>query len=285
MTNCPPKLRGDLSKWLCEINTGVYVGNMSSRVRDALWDRVCQNLKSGSATMVYTTNNEQKMDFRVHNTTWTPVDFDGVKLMRRPRQTGDADSFLKPGFSNAYKYRAAQQRQRLRASKKDSYIVMDLETTGVHHSQDTIIEFGAIKIEDGVQTESFSRLVRCERPLPPQIVSLTGITDALLREQGIALEQALAEFLDFIGSEKLVGYNLSFDLDFLRKACKQFDQKFPSNQRIDLMSTARRKVNGVANYKLETLADHFSLPHKRLHRALEDCELQYKLYCKLNEIE
>lgn len=285
MTNCPPKLRGDLSKWLCEINTGVYVGNMSSRVRDALWDRVCQNLKSGSATMVYTTNNEQKMDFRVHNTTWTPVDFDGVKLMRRPRQTGDADFFLKPGFSNAYKYRAAHQRQRPHASKKDSYIVMDLETTGVHHSQDTIIEFGAIKIEDGVQTESFSCLVRYERPLPPQIVSLTGITDALLNEQGIALEQALAEFLDFIGSEKLVGYNLSFDLDFLRKACKQFDRKFPSNQRIDLMSTARRKVNGVANYKLETLADHFSLPHERLHRALEDCELQYKLYCKLNEIE
>ena len=47
MTNCPPRLRGDLSKWLCEINTGVYVGNVSSRVRDAVWDRVCQNLKNG----------------------------------------------------------------------------------------------------------------------------------------------------------------------------------------------------------------------------------------------
>ena len=49
MTNCPPRLRGDLSKWLCEINTGVYVGNVSSRVRDAVWDRVCQNLKNGQA--------------------------------------------------------------------------------------------------------------------------------------------------------------------------------------------------------------------------------------------
>ena len=54
MTNCPPRLRGDLSKWLCEINTGVYVGNVSSRVRDAVWDRVCQNLKNGQATLVYT---------------------------------------------------------------------------------------------------------------------------------------------------------------------------------------------------------------------------------------
>ena len=48
MTNCPPSLRGDLSKWLCEINTGVYVGNVSSRVRDAIWDRVCENLKNRS---------------------------------------------------------------------------------------------------------------------------------------------------------------------------------------------------------------------------------------------
>ena len=51
MTNCPPSLRGDLSKWLCEINTGVYVGNVSSRVRDAIWDRVCENLKNGQATL------------------------------------------------------------------------------------------------------------------------------------------------------------------------------------------------------------------------------------------
>lgn len=78
MTDCPPRLRGDLSKWLQEINTGVYVGNVNSRVRDAIWNRVCENLKTGRATMVFSTNNEQKMDFRVHNTLWTPVDFEGI---------------------------------------------------------------------------------------------------------------------------------------------------------------------------------------------------------------
>ncbi len=88
MTNCPPKLRGDLSKWLCEINTGVYVGNVSSRVRDALWERVCQNLKNGQATLVFTTAGEQRMDFRTHNTAWEMVDFDGIKLMRRPLPQG-----------------------------------------------------------------------------------------------------------------------------------------------------------------------------------------------------
>ena len=103
MTNCPPRLRGDLSKWLCEINTGVYVGNVSSRVRDALWDRVCQNLKNGQATLVFTTAGEQRMDFRTHNTTWEAVDFDGIKLMRRPAAAGcrQRQIDLKPGFSKA----------------------------------------------------------------------------------------------------------------------------------------------------------------------------------------
>ena len=68
IANCPPKLRGDLSKWLLEINTGVYVGRVSARVREALWQRVCENIRDGQATMVFTANNEQHMDFYVHNT-------------------------------------------------------------------------------------------------------------------------------------------------------------------------------------------------------------------------
>ena len=84
LSDCPPKVRGDLSKWLCEINTGVFVGNVSSRVREEVWQRICENIKSGQATMVFSAPGEQKMDFRVHNTTWEPVDLDGIKLMRRP---------------------------------------------------------------------------------------------------------------------------------------------------------------------------------------------------------
>ena len=77
LNNCPPALRGDLTKWLQEVNTGVYVGQVSARVRDELWARVQGNVKSGRATMVFNTNNEQGMDFRVHNTSWEPIDFDG----------------------------------------------------------------------------------------------------------------------------------------------------------------------------------------------------------------
>ena len=86
LTDCPPKLRGDLTKWLMEINTGVYVGKVSARIREILWTRICENLSQGRATMVYNTNNEQGMEFCVHNSSWKPVDFDGIQLVMRPEQ-------------------------------------------------------------------------------------------------------------------------------------------------------------------------------------------------------
>lgn len=283
MTDCPPRLRGDLSKWLCEINTGVYVGQLSSRVRDALWDRVCKNLQTGRATMVYTTNNEQKMDFRVHNTAWTPVDLDGIKLMRRPLPQGLADDpALKPGFSNAAKRQMAARRAAARSHGGGRVVLIDLETTGLQPGQDEIIEFGALRLDDGGETE-FSCLVRPKGPLPKTITELTGITDAMLQEKGLALEQALERFLAFIGKDKLVGYNLSFDMAFLRAACQQAGQPMQANRSVDLLSLARRKVSGVSNFRLATLAAHFGLAQPISHRAAADCQLMKVLYEKLNE--
>ena len=86
LTDCPPALRGDLSKWLLEIHTGVYVGQVNSRVREQLWQRITQNIKSGRAVMVFDADNEQGMDFKIHNTTWEIIDYDGVRLVRRPSE-------------------------------------------------------------------------------------------------------------------------------------------------------------------------------------------------------
>lgn len=105
--DCPPGLRGDLSKWLNEVNTGVYVGRLNARVREELWARICGNIKSGQATMVYSTNNEQGYAFLTHNTTWIPVDYEGIILMQKPlsqNKEKEQESFLQPGFSKAAKY-------------------------------------------------------------------------------------------------------------------------------------------------------------------------------------
>ena len=110
LTDCPPKLRGDLSKWFFEINTGVYVGNVSARVRERIWERICENIKHGQATMVYSASGEQKMEFCVHNTSWKIVDFDGIKLMQRPlpkqmrMEQDERAPFSQEGFSKASQY-------------------------------------------------------------------------------------------------------------------------------------------------------------------------------------
>lgn len=282
MTNCPPKLRGDLSKWLCEINTGVYVGNVSSRVRDALWDRVCQNLKNGQATLVFTTAGEQRMDFRTHNTTWEAVDFDGIKLMRRPLPQAEQNQIdLKPGFSKAARQQMARKAGRTKPGTGD-YTVIDLETTGLKAASDSIIEYGALRIRDGAPAEELSLLARCGTPLPAVITELTGLRDEDL-QQGTEPQEALQSFLTFIGKDPLVGHNIAFDLEFLRMACKRYGFPAPINRQTDLAQLARRKLTRIANYKLVTLAQHFQLADKVEHRALPDCRLVQQVYCKLNE--
>ena len=246
MTNCPPKLRGDLSKWLCEINTGVYVGNVSSRVRDALWERVCQNLKNGQATMVFTTAGEQRMDFRTHNTTWEMVDFDGIKLMRRPLPQMEQNQLdLRPGFSKAAQWQAARKAGRTQRGRAD-YTVIGVEK------------------------------------VPAEITALTGLSAAEL-QQGTEPREALQRFLTFLGKDPLVGHNIAFDLEFLRMACKQYGFPILTNHQTDLAQLARRKLSRVANYKLATLAQHFQLAEKVEHRALPDCRLIQQVYCKLKE--
>ena len=83
VTNCPQQLRGDLTKWFIEIDIGVYVGKISTRVREKIWSRICDNIKSGKAIMVYSNNSEQGFAILTHNTEWVPVDCEGIWLMEK----------------------------------------------------------------------------------------------------------------------------------------------------------------------------------------------------------
>ena len=84
VTACPAGLRGDLTKWLTELTPGTFVGNPSARVRDLLWDRTIELVRDGRALLVFSSNNEQGMEFRTHRHDWAPTDFDGLTLMVRP---------------------------------------------------------------------------------------------------------------------------------------------------------------------------------------------------------
>lgn len=104
LTVCPEKLRGYLTRWLLEVSAGVYVGRVSSRVREELWERVVEHSGRGRALMVTSARNEQGLEVVSHGHHWSAEDFDGLTLMRRPleddrvaEQSGSATS----GWSKA----------------------------------------------------------------------------------------------------------------------------------------------------------------------------------------
>ena len=109
LTACPAGLRGHLTRWLLEISPGVFVGHVPARVRDALWDRGIEMRRDGRAILVYTVRGEQHFEFRVHRHDWEVVDFDGLKLMRRPNNRGQT-STLRPRWSSAARRRRASTR-------------------------------------------------------------------------------------------------------------------------------------------------------------------------------
>lgn len=288
MTDCPPKLRGDLTKWLLEINTGVYVGNISARVREELWARICENLKTGRATMVFRAGNEQRMDFWVHNTIWEPVDYEGLKLIRRPLPSSTASrakDTLAHNFSNAAKRQIAHKTAVKRQNRvENNYVVVDIETTGLDADRDTIIEIAALRVDNNTVVAEFQSLVYCENPLPRHITDLTGLTDRQLYEEGVPLSEAMQNLLNFIGGSIIVCHNSVFDQKFLLAACRQCGFQPMRNRFFDTLALARRKVRAIADYKLLTLAQHFSLEIVSPHQALHDCYLTYYLYLKLKEL-
>lgn len=111
LTACPVGLRGDLTRWLLEISPGVFVGSVSARVRERLWERITGLVKNGRAIMVFSARNEQHLAFKIHHADWLPDDFDGVQLVKRPAGTEKATLVGKPkhGWSTASKYRKAKR--------------------------------------------------------------------------------------------------------------------------------------------------------------------------------
>ncbi|MFE1775531.1 type I-E CRISPR-associated endoribonuclease Cas2e [Streptomyces sp. NPDC059008] len=103
LNNCPPGLRGFLTRWMFEISAGVFIGNPSARIRDSLWSEIEQYAAKGQALLAHTTNNEQGFTFRTLDHAWEPADHEGITLMRRPKAV--PSTVAPTGWSKASKRR------------------------------------------------------------------------------------------------------------------------------------------------------------------------------------
>lgn len=158
------------------------------------------------------------------------------------------------------------------------YVVFDLETTGISSSYDDVVEISAVKVEGGTVTDEFSTLVDPGRPIPYQASQVNGITDDMV-EGSPPFEEALADFLDFIGDAVLVGHNIqSFDMKFLYRDAQRFWGETIGNDYIDTLQIARAYLPQLAHHKLTDLTDYYEISSEGAHRALADCRMNQKVF-------
>lgn len=165
------------------------------------------------------------------------------------------------------------------------YVVVDIETTGLNSGCCDIIEIGALKVKNNEIIDTFKVLIKASAPLPPFIVSLTGITEEMLAEKGVDPCTALSEFLLFCEDSIIIGHNVNFDLNFLYDHCMYHLGVILSNDYIDTLRLSRRYLKGnVKNHKLQTLTQYFGFDYNGAHRALADCHFTYQVYNALLEV-
>lgn len=163
--------------------------------------------------------------------------------------------------------------------KRQTYIAIDLETTGLNPRLDRILEIGAVRVENGEQTASFSTFVDVGIPVPEFITGLTGITDEMARS-GLPVERALIEFLDFCGECAILGHNILFDYGFLKQNMGNQGILF-ERKGIDTFQIARKYLPDLPSKSLENLCAHYGICQEKKHRACEDAWSASRLYQNL----
>jgi DNA polymerase-3 subunit epsilon len=155
--------------------------------------------------------------------------------------------------------------------RSTTFVVFDLETTGGSATDDTITEIGAVKVRGGEVLGEFATLVDPGRGIPPEIVALTGITDAMVYAAP-PLSQVLPAFLEFAGGCVLVAHNSGFDIGFLRAACNRFGYSWPKLAVVCTVKLARRVLtrDESPTCRLSALATLLRASTTPTHRALID---------------
>lgn len=162
-----------------------------------------------------------------------------------------------------------------------SYVIFDLETTGISPKTDEVIEISAVKVINGEVTDTFSKLVNPGRPIPDAASQVNGITDEMVKDCP-TFESVLKEFDEFVDDMILIGHNIyTFDLKFISRDARKYWGKAFGNDFIDTLSLSRAVLPTLPHHRLVDLAEHYSISSEGAHRALNDCIMNQKVYEKL----
>ncbi len=155
-----------------------------------------------------------------------------------------------------------------------TYVVFDLETTGLYpNSGDSIIEFGAVKIKDGIIIDRYDELIYPEKELNDEIIKITGITNEMLKGKRNEYD-GIIDFMKWVGDLPMVAHNAKFDISFIENAIDKYKLDKLSNIVIDTLGLSRYLESSERFHNLATLVKRYDIPwdEDKHHRADYDSE-------------
>jgi DNA polymerase III epsilon subunit family exonuclease len=168
-----------------------------------------------------------------------------------------------------------------RLLKELDFVVVDVEATGAKTPPNRLIELGAYRIRAGRIVDKFLSLVNPEIPIPRFVMALTGISNDMVKAAPVFAEVA-PRWLDFVNDSVLVAHNAPFDTSFLNH---EISRVYPGHRMVNphlcTVKLSRRILPELGNHRLDTIADHFSIPIISRHRAGSDALATAEIFLML----
>ena len=156
--------------------------------------------------------------------------------------------------------------------KTSPFVVIDVETTGLHPEQDRVVEVGAIRLISGKEDARYHSLIQPGRPMPEAARSKNGITDEMLKDAP-GFDKIAQDLRKFMAGSVLVAQNAEFDVAFLNAEFGRAGMAKLAMPALDTILLARKVKPGLSTYNLDNLAYHFKVKFKERHRSIGDCEV------------
>ena len=165
----------------------------------------------------------------------------------------------------------------------DTVVVLDVETTGLDHLREKIIEFAAVKLVNGEITEQYETLINPEQEIRYSSFQIHGISQEMVADAP-TIDVVMPKILEFIGDYPIVGHNVIFDYNFLNRASRTLYDKKVVNHRIDTQHMFREVFPEEFSHGLEALMIRLNVEYSTRHRAMADTIGLAQAFPRLQEL-
>ena len=167
--------------------------------------------------------------------------------------------------------------------KKTIEIVLDTETTGLDYTKERMVEFAAVRLENGKIKDEFQTLINPQQHIRKSSIAIHGITQDMVADAPTE-EEAMPKILEFIGDYPIVAHNAIFDYTFLNEASLRTTGKELTNTRIDSQQMFKEVYPDLESHGLEALTKKFNVDLTNHHRAMADTMGLALAYPKLKKL-